>query len=56
MDVETKRDEIGSGLWMEARAAVEGVPVCAEVLLSVEAAAVNVCPVSDLRVSVTPSR
>ncbi|MFC8521136.1 hypothetical protein [Streptomyces sp. NPDC057257] len=39
-DVETKRDEIGSGVWMEARATVEGVPVCAEVLLSVEAAAV----------------
>jgi len=39
-DVETKRDEIGSGVWMEARATVEGVAVCAEVLLSVEAAAV----------------
>ena len=39
-DVETSRDEQRSGVWMEARAVIEGIPACAEVLLSAEAAAV----------------
>ncbi|MFR0354112.1 hypothetical protein [Streptomyces sediminimaris] len=39
-DVPATRDENLHGVWMEARANLEGVPVCAEVLLSVEAAAV----------------
>lgn len=39
-DVEATRDHSSGGVWFEARATVEDVPVCAEVLLSDEAAAV----------------
>jgi len=39
-DTEASRDHNGFGVWLEARATVEGIPVCAEVLLSEEAAAV----------------
>ncbi|CUW29649.1 MULTISPECIES: hypothetical protein [Streptomyces] len=37
-DVEARRSPNGSGYWFEARAVMEGIPVCAEVLLSEEAA------------------
>jgi len=39
-DVETKKETSGHGVWMEACATLENVPVRAEVLLSEEAAAV----------------
>lgn len=38
-DVEACRDHSGAGVWLEARATIEDIPVCAEVLLSAEAAA-----------------
>lgn len=37
-DTEAQRSPHGSGTWFEARAVMEGIPVCAEVLLSAEAA------------------
>ncbi|MFJ2007057.1 hypothetical protein [Streptomyces chartreusis] len=39
-DTELNRDSTVHGCWLEARATVEGIPVCAEALLSPEAAAV----------------
>ncbi|MEU1276507.1 hypothetical protein [Streptomyces sp. NPDC005799] len=39
-DVEASRDHSAGGVWFEARATIEDIPVCAEVLLSAEAAAV----------------
>ena len=39
-DTEAHREPSGSGVWFEARATIEGIAVCAEVLLSQEAAAV----------------
>ncbi|MEU9400602.1 hypothetical protein [Streptomyces sp. NPDC048242] len=39
-DTEVVRAPSRDGVWVEARATVEGIPVCAEVLMSGEAAAV----------------
>jgi hypothetical protein len=37
-DVQASRDHGSFGVWFEARATIENIPVCAEVLLSAEAA------------------
>ncbi|MFJ4322204.1 hypothetical protein ACIP3A_03660 [Streptomyces tricolor] len=37
-DTEAQRSTAGTGFWFEARAVMEGIPVCAEVLLSEDAA------------------
>lgn len=37
--IEVISSKSGDGLWLEARTRIEGVPVCAEVLMSSEAAA-----------------
>ena len=39
-DTKAVRDQLGSGLWLEARSIIDDIPVCAEVLLSLEVAAV----------------
>ncbi|MGW3110517.1 hypothetical protein [Streptomyces sp. NPDC001091] len=38
-DTEVRRAPSQHGVWMEARATIEGIPACAEVLMSDEAAA-----------------
>ncbi|WP_435218331.1 hypothetical protein [Streptomyces sp. bgisy034] len=61
-DTELNRDSTIHGCWLEARATIEGIPVCAEALLSPEAAAVfekqspppNPSPDNDAQPSVRP--
>lgn len=39
-DTQAVRQELGSGLWLEARSTIDGIQACAEVLLSLAVAAV----------------